>query len=231
MSNINLFVVRHGETARNRTDLIGQDPDEPLNETGKKQAHLLWRRFVDQKLTFDYAHCSTHLRARSTALIALGIGTATHRIGELGDMKGESINYSDALIEYSPGDLRGKKRSEFYADPKVATKFAMLNVLYPFPNGETLQQVERRMGKFVEDAVIYNKEVLALAKKQDPNVLIVSHGMSVKGLLRYAMGFDASMLWKVRIDNTSISHIRYNTEQGFFIHSINDCGHLLGQAG
>src|SRR5208282_3042909 len=102
MNNITLYIVRHGQTARNTTDLIGQDAHEPLNETGVQQAKLLGKRFKDQGLVFDYVYCSTHLRARDTARIALG-----------NDVR---INYSDALIEYSPGDLSGKRRSEFYAD-------------------------------------------------------------------------------------------------------------------
>ena len=97
---------------------------------------------------------------------------------------------------------------------------------YLFPEGESYHRVARRAATFIEDSIIYNKAVLELAEKKEVNIAVFSHGMTVKSILHYVMGFDSSFMWKVRIGNTSISHVVYN-EKGFFLNGINDEGHLL----
>jgi broad specificity phosphatase PhoE len=65
-----------------------------------------------------------------------------------------------------------------------------------------------------------------LAKeKKVANYYCFSHGMTIKCLLHYVLGYDKSMAWKVTIDNTSISQLYFGRE-GWRLLSINDHAHL-----
>lgn len=216
MKDINLYFIRHGESEANIIpDLIGQASDTKLTDNGISQSNLLGHRFLKQGIIFDEIISSTYLRARTTAEI----------VRDIIAYKPE-LFLTDALVEYSPGDWRGKKRSEIYSDLNSLKSIAYLNMGFLFPNGESYNQVERRASIFLEDNIFYNKNLLTKAEDKELNIALFSHGMTIKCILHYMLGFDPSMLWKMRCDNTSIAHVIYN-DKGFFINSVNDIGHLL----
>jgi broad specificity phosphatase PhoE len=217
MKNINIYLIRHGESAANANspDQIGQDNDTELTDRGIAQAEALGRRFIAKDIRFYSIYSSTYLRAKQTAKIVKNV------IGYP-----QPINYTDEIVEYNPGDLKGKTRSQIYTDIEKLNAINYQNMGYLFPNGESYHRVSRRAATFLEDSIIYNKSTLALAKDMEVNVGVFSHGMTIKAMLFYVMGFDQSFMWRVKIDNTSISHIVYN-DKGFFLNSINDLGHLL----
>jgi alpha-ribazole phosphatase len=220
MKNIHIYLCRHGESEANANGLeqIGQDNNTPLTEKGMEQAKKLGERFIDLKAKGvpEFIASSSYKRALDTANIALKQATWD---------KACKINITDALVEYNPGDWKGKNRSIIYEDIKNLKAITYQHMGFLFPNGESYAQVERRASVYLEDAVIYNKTLLKLAEKQEVNVVLFSHGMTIKCLLHRIMGFDQSFLWKIHIDNTSVSHIVYN-DKGFFLNSINDISHL-----
>lgn len=217
MNDINVYLIRHGESTANANglDQIGQEIDTPLSEKGVSQANFLGHRFRNQKIEFDKMFSSTYLRARTTADI----------VRKIVSYKSE-LSLTDTLVEYNPGDWKGKHRSIIYENPKNLEGMAYKHMGFLFPDGESYHQVERRSAKFIEDAIIYNKEITDLAEKKELNIALFSHGMTVKCLLHYVMGYDQSFLWKIRIFNTSVSHLIYN-DKGWFLNSINDIAHLL----
>lgn len=217
MHKINIYLIRHGESTANANglDQIGQDNDTELTDRGAAQANALGRRFLAQDIRFYSMYSSTYLRAKQTAKIVKKVIRYP-----------QPINYTDEIVEYNPGDFKGKTRSEIYANIDELKAITYQNMGYLFPNGESYHRVSRRAATFLEDRIIYNKSTLALAKDMEVNVGVLSHGMTIKAMLFYVMGFDQSFMWRVKIENTSISHIVYN-DKGFFLNSINDLGHLL----
>lgn len=216
MNNIKIYVIRHAQSEINaRNDQIGQQSTTPLTELGRQQATLLGKRFIDNKIKFDKVFASTYTRAIDTAKIATNI-----------DNRGGEIHYDPRLIEYNPGDWVGRKRSEVYADPKNVMAVANLQMGFQFPNGDTLHQVERKVSTFVEEEIIYNKEILALAEERNVNIAIFSHGITIKCLLYYILGFNPIYIWNLHIYNTGLSLLYYN-DRGWLVKSINDTGHLL----
>src|SRR6202000_1440154 len=128
MKDINIFLVRHGESEGNIVhDVIGQSPDTKLTDCGVGQAKLLGKYFRNSVMHFHQMHSSTYPRAEETATIVKNIM----------DYEPE-LNLTDALVEYSPGNFRGKKRSEIYADTKNLLSMNYLHMGFPFPNGDTL---------------------------------------------------------------------------------------------
>lgn len=214
MNDINIYLIRHGETEVNiLPDMIGQPADTKLTKNGEEQAAKLGKRFADTH--FDKLYSSTYPRAVHTA------GIFMEHLKSMPD----GVGYSDSLVEYDPGDWKGSKRSAIYADQNKLNAINYLNMGFLFPNGESYHQVERRASKFIEDAIIYNKDVLELAKEKELNIAVFSHGQTIKAILHYVMGYDSSFLWKIRIGNTSVCHLVYN-DKGFFLNGINDASHL-----
>jgi len=209
-----LTLIRHGQSTTNQNpDLMGQEADTPLSEKGEKQAARLYERL--KLKPFDVVYSSTYTRALETARIATNFNR-------------DIIQVPD-LREYSAGDWTGASRSETITLP-VAARMSLLNYSFLPPNGESLAQVERRASLWVENEILYNKEkqdkAKELAKTKDvANYICFSHGMTIKCLLHYILGFDKSMAWKVTIENTSISQLYFGKE-GWRLISINDHAHL-----
>lgn len=214
-----LYLIRHGQTPTNSDGTaVGQTGDSPLTEHGRLQAHLLGERLAYKDLvTFDKVYSSDYVRAHDTAKIATG--------------NNQPIILAPELREYSAGDWTGSKRDEVYNVPALLRMAAMTNAFLP-PNGESLHMVERRASKWLEDNILYNKLVQEEAdrrhvKKLPPqNIFVFSHGMTIKCLLHYIMGFDQSFTWKVTLENTSISKL-YFDHKGWRLLTINDHAHLL----
>lgn len=218
MNDINIYLCRHGESeanAKSQDHIIGQDNDSKLTEKGKSQAFFLGKRLLKQKIDFDFIWSSVYDRAKETAEIVC-----------------ETIGYkkelllSSAIVEYNPGDWKGKNRSIIHDNFKNMKDIMYLNMDFRFPNGESYRELERRSSIFMDKEIIYNKNILELAEKKEVNIVLFSHGQTIKSLLFRIMGYDQSFLWKIKIYNTSISQVIFN-DKGFFLQSINDCGHLL----
>lgn len=215
----NLYLIRHGQSAVNVIpDQMGQDPETPLTEHGRGQAKRLRERFTEEGLGFMHVFSSDYTRALDTAKIV------THPHDDF-------IQVYHDLREYSAGDWKGTRRSEIL-DPKVLAKMGYLNNAFLPPNGESMNQVERRASLWLEDTILYNKSIqdqaAFLRDKGYPkmNIAVFSHGMTIKCLLHHIMGFDKSFTWKLTLENTSICKLVFN-EEGWRLITINDHAHLL----
>jgi probable phosphoglycerate mutase len=216
----NLYLIRHAQSEVNaRENEIGQPSDTPLTPLGLEQGRLLGERLKKEIGSFDVMYHSGYLRARTTAEI----------VKEITGYKPNLIHDHD-LREYSAGDWTGKKRKETLT-PEVRLSMGYLNHGFTPPNGESLDQVERRASQWL-DYLMHNKETLKVSQEHQKNntqynIGVFSHGMTIKCLLHYVMGFDKGFTWKVQIDNTSITKLSFG-EVGWRLYSINDCGHLTG---
>ena len=120
------------------------------------------------------------------------------------------------LREYSAGDWTGSQRDQL--SPEIYSKMNILNNSFLPPNGESLNQVERRASQWLENKILYNPDV-----KSD--ILVFSHGMTIKCLIHYILGFDQSFTWKIKIDNTSITSLKFD-QNGWHLLKLNDTSHL-----
>ena len=212
-----LSLIRHGESEVNVSpDLMGQGGGVSLTAHGMNQASLLRRHFTKQKQTFDLVYSSDYLRALDTAKIVIE--------------KDNDIILAEELREYSAGDWTGLSRKTTLTKD-VKLRMGHMNHAFLPPNGESLTQVERRVSRWLEDTLLYNKQLISIARDkreagEEPlNIAIFSHGMTIKTLLHYVMGFDRGLTWKIIINNTSVSKLFFN-EFGWHIASVNDCSHL-----
>jgi broad specificity phosphatase PhoE len=214
--NFELFLIRHGESEVNvQPDLMGQTSNVLLTEKGKHQATLLGEYFKKKDIFFDEVFSSTYIRAKDTAEISMGV---------LGIDK-SVIVLTDCLREYSAGEWTGASR-KVTLTPEVTYKMMALGQTFQPPGGESMHQVERRASGWLEDTLIYNKDFQNRCKNRPhkTKVAVFSHGLTIKCLMHYIMGFDQIMTWRVNIDNTSIS--RFVFKDAWFVQSINERPHL-----
>lgn len=214
-----LQLIRHGQSAINITpDIMGQKPDVPLTDTGRRQARALHNKFILDGNYFDKIYSSDYARAQDTAQIVRGESS-------------QSIILTEALREYDAGDWTNNSRKETLTDSLRLKMGYLTNGFLP-PNGESLTQVERRASQWLEETILYNKEMAELSKWKKENghpplnIACFSHGMTIKCLIHYIMGCDSSFTWKINIGNTSVTTFWFDN-RGWWLHGINDCSHLL----
>jgi broad specificity phosphatase PhoE len=219
-----LLLVRHGQSEINATpDMMGQTADSKLTDLGKQQAQRLKFRLEKQFFTFDHIYSSDYVRAMDTAKIVFPSDQGSTMI--------DSIITTPALREYSAGDWTGANRKQIMT-PQVIMKMGYMHNAFLPPNGESMHQVERRASQWLEETILYNTDIQSEAKYRfqknikPMNIIVFSHGMTIKCILHYIMGFDQNFTWRLTLENTSITQLAFG-EQGWRLISINDHAHLL----
>lgn len=213
--DLKIYLIRHGQSEINiLPDQIGQKPDSKLTSLGLKQAACLYDYY--NQIPFDYVYSSTYDRAYDTARIA----TFKDR-----NYKVCPIVMAPQLREYDAGDWTGASRREIVND-SIKLDMGNFNNGFLPPNGESLNQVERRSSEWLENNILYNENLEKFCSQNgSARIAIFTHGMTIKCLLHYVMGFDKSFTYKISIDNTSVTALFYN-KGGWFLHNLNDTSHI-----
>ncbi len=156
MADLTLFLLRHGESAGNAGRVFAtRKLNPPLTETGVAQVTLQAQALSKVGLRAIYA--SPMLRARQSA----GIVCAA---------SGLPMQVADALTEVHVGALDGQSidapgiLDQYEA---VVAKWGAGDEEAGFPDGETLNDVRRRLGAFLE----------GLGDAHEGPVLVAAHGV------------------------------------------------------
>lgn len=142
-----IYLTRHGQTDWNVQKKVMGRCDEPLNETGLKQAEETRDNLMNTKI--DIILCSPLQRAKQTAEI-------------INDARNIPIIYDDRLIERDFGEFEGMQTKDFDFDG-----------YWDYYKNEKYNQAENIQNFFER---IYNFLNDIIEKYQDMNVLIVAHG-------------------------------------------------------
>ena len=147
------FFMRHGEAESNFLKIQSTNPDTPHHLTDKGKEEVRKSLEVLKGTKFDYIFTSPFIRSKETGALA----------AEAFGVESGNVSVDDRLFEFRTGIYDGR--------PSVEYQNAFPDVLESFEkgpeSGETLNEVRRRMGSFVED----------LEKKYSgKTILIVSHG-------------------------------------------------------
>lgn len=142
-----IYLTRHGQTDWNVQKKVMGRCDEPLNETGLKQAEETRDNLMNTKI--DIILCSPLQRAKQTAEI-------------INDVRNIPIIYDDRLIERDFGEFEGMQTKDFDFDG-----------YWDYYKNENYNQAENIQNFFER---IYNFLNDIIVKYQDMNVLIVAHG-------------------------------------------------------
>ncbi|MEP7215976.1 MAG: histidine phosphatase family protein [Anaerolineaceae bacterium] len=202
---MNLYLVRHAETAHNRNGVGLGRLDEPLTDLGMLQAASVAERFTSVKL--DRLFTSPLRRALETAR-AIGAGYGV----PAAEVRDELIEMDVGLTEgmaFSAVRERFPDFAERWAGPEVA-KAVM-------PGGESLEDVALRLAPLVGKLREF---------PPDAGVAVVSHNFVMKVLLCSLLSVDLSGFRTFEVGLASVSTLSLRGVRVNVV-GLNDTCHLL----
>lgn len=198
---MNLILVRHGETDWNTERRWQGQLDVPLNGKGQWQARRVAQALADWPITRLIS--SDLQRALVTAeSIAAACGRPVKtdpRLREMGFGAWEGLTYNE-IMESDADSYTLWKENPFLHAPSGA---------------ETLDVAGRRIVHAWQE----------IEREYAETIVLVSHGGTLRILLRHLLGLPPEAYWQFKIDNASLSHVQINPVGNTLI-SINDTRHL-----
>lgn len=200
-----IYLVRHGETEWNRQQRSqGCSNDIPLSEDGLKQAEAVAEKLKDEKI--DMVFSSTLSRAFQTA----------EKIASKHNLEVEKCS---EFIEINFGLWEGMRfpeiKEQYYDVYNVWRDTPHLAVI---PGAESISELKARSMK---------KLLNIIKSNPDKNILVVSHGISIKVIVTAILGMDLGHIHRIRQDNTAVNVFEYNNDI-FDVVTLNDICHLKG---
>lgn len=199
---LHLVLVRHGETEWNALRRFQGQSDNPLSDSGQRQAKLVAKKLAERKIDAIYA--SDLKRAWETA-------------ASIAEKLGLQINPEPRLREMHFGLMEGLTYEEGMAKypEELSTWFEDYN--QPLEGGERLDDFTARIGSFLVD----------LKDKHDGEIiLLVAHGGSLAEILRILFNLEPQERWYFEMENTSVSEILVY-ERHITLRKLNDTCHLV----
>lgn len=202
---LKFYLVRHGESAWNQLQLYTGQRDVPLSALGQAQAERVANALTS--IPFAEIYVSPLQRALATAQpmaraqqLAL---TADARLAEI--HHGSWEGHPTALIrqQYAPDYFL------WQTQPQQAQ----------MPDGESLQDVARRVRSFLQETLI---------KHARGNLLIATHDAVLRVMLLEMLRMNLEYFWRWRFDNGSVSVVERLADGAFRLATLNDCHHLEG---
>ena len=198
------FLVRHGETDWNKEARAQGQMDTPLNADGRAQAERIASRLESE--TFAAAYSSDLSRVVETARPI---------------MRGRDvpIAYAKELREKHFGDWEGMTCDEIRAKhPDGFSRMFSDDSDFAAPGGgETDRDLCARAASFAERT---------RAAHPDDDLLIVAHGGSLRALIASLIGIPPHRMWRLRLDNTSLSTLAFFDDDNAVLTLLNDTNHL-----
>lgn len=197
-----LYLIRHGESEWNILSKVQGQSNTQLTDKGREQAKKAAQGLLHEKI--DLIFSSDLNRAFDTAKV-------------IGELLGLEVNTFEELREMRFGVWEGLTTQEImnkYTNEHTIwmTEPHKLNL----PEAEKLIDLQERLLGIVNILIKDNK---------DKNILIVSHGSSIKALILGILGIDISFYNRFTISNTGISIIEYR-DYSPVLRVLNDTSHL-----
>lgn len=200
---MNLYLVRHGQTAYNRDGIGLGRADLPLTEMGLRQAEAIADALSDAAI--DRVLTSPLSRAQDVAVrIAARAGTPLEVRNELLEL---DIGHTEGLTFAAMRE----RFPEFIAAWRGAGAAHAV-----MPGGESLADVDRRVASLVEELT---------ARQWDGAVVLVTHNFVLRLMACRLVGLGPERFRSFVFDLGSISEARY--ERGVWaLHRLNETCHL-----
>ena len=197
-----LLLVRHGNTTLDNATRFWGTTDVELNTEGIRQAEKLRDRLEKENIHAIYA--SKLSRARVTAETI----ASRHHL---------DITTCAELNEINFGFLEGLTFEEIsQRHPELAEVLSKWAVKPKFPGGESLDELDNRVQKFLKRLHKH---------KPEETILIVSHAGTLRLMICDLLGIGPKHWRHMRLDLASLSVIE-TYPQGAMLSLLNDVSHL-----
>lgn len=214
MKNLNLYLIRHGQTEWNIADRMQGSGDSPLTEEGILGAKITGKYLKD--VPFIQAYSSSLPRAMDTRDYIMAENNTACSTKTLDSLR--EMHFGTWEGQHVPGLVKLDEFQQYLTDPE--------NYQGKSNQGERYLEVLHRMQKSLD-------EIVKNAPQDQGNILIVSHATALRILLCVLNGGD----WRKhrdenyfpRILNTSISLVNYqgDEKQGQYkVKYFNDVSHI-----
>ncbi len=188
-----IWLTRHGQTNLNKAHLMQGLTDEPLNDTGRRQAEEARQLISGQH--FDAVYASPLIRAIVTASL-------------IGAVEEKDVRIDKRIIEADFGPY--EKRKYWMLGPAMTLYWALPEI-FPAPAGvETIESMVRRSRSFLEE----------LEKEDYENVLITCHGGIMRVLSGCLMNRKKGIYWRPKPHNCEIRVFEKEEGQYRLVRSI-----------
>ena len=198
-----IILVRHGQTAWNRQELIRGQVDVPLDDTGLAQAAATAARIAAEW--------------KPVALYSSPLPRAVQTAQTIADRLGLEVRTVAGFNDMNFGQWQGLSYTEVQQRwPEMSQAWLTTPHTVIFPNGESLSRVRQR-----------GMSALCQVIKQHPDqdAVIVGHTVLNRVLLCAVLGLDDSHHWRIGQDTCAVNMIEWR-EGVFFVGSLNDTCHL-----
>jgi len=173
MMAANFVLLRHGRSSWNKLNRFTGWHDVPLCDVGIQEANQAGQLIQKLNTDFDYAFSSNLTRTSDTL-------SQIHKYVPI-----KQMIYNNAIQERDYGDLTGKNKQQIL-DEYGSVKLHKWRRSYcdKPPNGESLEDVVKRSGHY------FDNEICPLIN-DDKNVLVVSHGNTIRALFVHLGLYDS----------------------------------------
>lgn len=198
-----IYLVRHGETEWNREGRSqGCSNDIPLSDIGLKQAEAIGERLKHEAI--DMFFSSSLARAYETASI-------------IAKYHNKEVSIHKEFMEISFGVFEGLRFDEIKEKYNIEYEgWRDTPHIHSVPGAESLDSIKERSLTKLMEILNHNK---------DKNILVVSHGITIKILIASILGIDFANLHTIRQDNTALNIFEYNNGK-FYVQVLNDTCHV-----
>lgn len=197
-----VYIFRHGQTEFNKKGVLqGRAIDAPLNDLGREQAAAFFSRY--QTIPFDRVISSELQRSIQSVQAFIDMGV-NHQIDE-------------RITEFSWGKNEGKPLSDIVVNhyKMMLEEWYTGNLNARIPGGESGLELQNRVREFIQYIKNLNYK----------NLLICTHGRTLKMLIVEMLGMQASNMENIRHSNTALFQFNYG-EGRFDLLKENDISHL-----
>lgn len=205
MSEMKVFILRHGETAWNARHLFQGQVNTSLDSNGIRQAELARNRIRDLGLSFDAVYSSPISRALETVKIVTGLPE-------------EEIVTDDRLMEMDFGPLDGTPFDRHA--PQVGHLFDDPEHYVPPRGAESYEQLEQRLASFYEELEM---------KRPGKTILVGCHGCAIRLTLVWMGYLKLSDIWKQGIGNCALIETRVGEDHHFTVTGIRNTQDFIAE--
>ena len=177
-----IYLLRHGLSEGNLEGYFQGRLDPPLAELGRSQALAAGNWLLEQGTQVDVLYTSPLKRAYQTAEIVAG------------RLKPGKMQADENLMEYSGGELEGKRKEEINRlFPDYTIRSLSERGDFSAYGGESYDSMQQRLTAFTE--------MVAGNHADGQNILVVTHGGTLYQLLKFWCGNPVPRHYFTRLSN------------------------------
>ena len=189
-----LVIIRHGQSSFNQENIFTGWTDVDLTQTGIEEANIAGEILKNNSYKFDICFTSTLKRSIKTSFIILDKLNQLYipiikdfHLNERHYGAIQGLNKKETSLKYGKKLVYEWRRSYSVPPPKLKEN----DIRNPANNEQykNLNKTELPLTESLEDTVkrvipYFDKEIIPEIKK-GKNILVVAHGNSIRGLIKY----------------------------------------------